>query len=58
MNKVFPRYRATPLVVDGIYGPATSAAVAEFQSRTGVLAVDGDVGPKTRAELKKYGVVV
>jgi peptidoglycan hydrolase-like protein with peptidoglycan-binding domain len=41
--------RRTPnlgLVVDGIFGPLTEAAVKEFQEGAG-LAVDGDVGPMT-----------
>lgn len=60
MNKVFPRYRATPLAEDGIYGPMTSAAVAEFQSRASEfnLDVDGDVGPLTRKALAAFGVKI
>lgn len=57
MNEVFRSYKAMPLDEDGIYGPNTSAAVAEFQSRA-VLDVDGDVGPLTRAALAKYGVKI
>ncbi len=36
--------------VDGIYGPKTTAAVAAFQTREG-LVVDGEVGPQTAAKL-------
>ena len=39
-----------PLVVDGIQGPKTTAAIKEFQAKAG-LAVDGIVGPKTAAAL-------
>lgn len=57
MNKVFPRYRACPLEVDGDFGPATREAVVEFQHRTG-LDPDGIVGPITKRELRKYGIKV
>ncbi|AZS06592.1 lysin A [Mycobacterium phage JacoRen57] len=56
MKEVFRSY-AGHLEVDGIYGPRTAAAVAEFQRRTGI-GVDGDVGPITRTTLKKYGVIL
>lgn len=58
MNIVFRNYRVMPLAEDGVYGNLTSAAVAEFQRRVGTLQIDGKVGPKTRAALKDYGVVL
>ena len=37
--------------VDGVYGPKTTAAVAAFQRREG-LVVDGEVGPQTARALE------
>lgn len=40
--------------VDGVAGPATTAAVRRLQAKAGI-AVDGVVGPATRAALGPYG---
>ena len=40
--------------IDGINGPATTAAIKRLQRRAG-LAVDGVAGPKTRQVLGRYG---
>jgi putative peptidoglycan binding protein len=41
-----------PVTADGDYGPATEAAVKQFQTAKGVTP-DGTVGPVTLAELQK-----
>jgi Putative peptidoglycan binding domain len=38
--------------VDGVYGPATTAAIKDFQRANG-LAVDGIAGPSTMAKIKQ-----
>jgi murein DD-endopeptidase MepM/ murein hydrolase activator NlpD len=40
--------------IDGLRGPATTAAVERFQRRAG-LPVDGIAGPRTRLALGRYG---
>lgn len=55
LNRVFPAY--SKLRVDSDFGPKTEAVVKEFQHRSG-LKVDGIVGPVTRKELAKYGILV
>ena len=42
----------SPLLVDGLYGPASRRAVIQFQSRSG-LVPDGVPGPKTMAEIER-----
>lgn len=54
--RVFPAYARFP--VTGYYGPATTAAVAEFQRRSGITGSDADgetVGPRTNAALWAAG---
>ena len=48
LNRDYPLY--SNLVVDGIYGPRTTAVVGEFQRRAG-LQVDGVAGPQTLGRL-------
>ena len=57
MQRAQRALRRTPdleLVVDGIFGPATEAAVKTFQQGQG-LTVDGIVGPKTWQALPDGG---
>lgn len=53
MRRVFPAYTDEKALGD-LYGPYIQAAIKEFQKRTG-LETDGNTGPITLAELKKYG---
>ncbi len=56
LNRIFPKYKSTPLTTDGTPGPKTIEALKEFQRHVG-LTDDGIAGPKTRAQLKKYNVL-
>lgn len=54
---------ARGLAVDGSYGPATKAAVQEWQRRTQAEGkyrgpVDGIVGPLTAAAMRRYGMYI
>lgn len=53
MRKTFPAYTSAK-ALGPIYGDYLSKAIAEFQKRTG-LYPDGMTGPKTYAQLQKYG---
>ncbi len=53
MRRVFPAYTNEKALGD-LYGPYIQSAIKEFQRRTG-LETDGNTGPITLAELKKYG---
>jgi tetratricopeptide (TPR) repeat protein len=44
---------AVPLLIDGVFGRKTQDAVRRFQRQHPPLAVDGDAGPLTLAELAK-----
>jgi len=46
------RRQGATITVDGVFGPATRAAVEQFQRQQG-LAVDGIVGPQTWARLQQ-----
>jgi murein L,D-transpeptidase YcbB/YkuD len=53
MRKTFPKY--TPAKALGpIYGDNLWRAIAQFQRNVGLFA-DGMTGPRTYAELQKYG---
>lgn len=51
LNRHLSGYPHAPLVVDGVFGLGTLAAVIWYQQRTGGLAVDGQIGPATWAAL-------
>lgn len=51
LNRVLTGGLLRPLVVDGQFGPATTAAVLSFQHGRSNLATDGVIGPATWAAL-------
>ena len=53
LRNTFPSY-SSQLALGNYFGVNLQRSVKEFQRRTG-LEVDGNVGPKTYAMLKKYG---
>ena len=53
MRKTFPAY-TNQKALGPIFGPYLEKSIKTFQKRT-KLTADGMVGPKTYAELKKYG---
>lgn len=53
MRRVFPAY-TDKKALGNTYGPYLISAVKTFQKATG-LEADGNIGPITLAELKKYG---
>lgn len=50
LQKALNEYQGAGLTLDGSYGPATKAAVKEFQQNAG-LSADGDAGVDTTREL-------
>lgn len=54
LNRAFPAY--SRLVVDGWWGPATSAVLREFAARSAVRGADGlNIGPRIAAALYRAG---
>jgi hypothetical protein len=54
LNRYAPAY--AHLAVDGVWGPATTAALAEFAHRSGIPDADGrNIGPKIAAALHRDG---
>lgn len=54
LNATFPTYSHLP--VTGFYGDMTTAVIAEFQRRVGIIGGDGrNVGVQTRAKLYEHG---
>lgn len=53
MRKTFPAYTSAK-ALGPVHGDYLSKSIAEFQKRTG-LYPDGMTGPKTYAELQRYG---
>jgi hypothetical protein len=54
LNRYAPAY--AHLAVDGVWGPATTAALAEFAHRSGIPDADGrNIGPRIAAALHRDG---
>jgi peptidoglycan hydrolase-like protein with peptidoglycan-binding domain len=54
LNRYAPAY--AHLAVDGVWGPATTAALAEFAHRSGIADADGrNIGPRIAAALHRDG---
>jgi hypothetical protein len=55
LRRFAPAY-AGQLAVDGVWGPRTTAALAEFAHRSGIAEADGrNIGPKIAAALHRAG---
>ncbi len=54
MHKTFPSY-SPKSVLGNYFGKNLTASIKEFQRRTKLTPIDGCVGPKTLAMLRKYG---
>ncbi|MBC4017977.1 peptidoglycan-binding protein [Siccirubricoccus deserti] len=52
LQEMLSKVLGISIKADGTFGPATRAAVVDFQSRTAGLATDGVVGMKTLAALR------
>lgn len=57
LNVWLKHWGLTPLVVDGVFGPKSRAALTEFQKRLGLI-VDGKLGPQSWTAMSKTPTVV